>query len=75
MTASLKFSSSATSIRRPRRRLFVSVLFQLTMNPLMPACFAHSMCCRITSRSSLEYRPIKGQSTLARCHDVGLNQV
>ena len=51
------------------------MLFQLTMKPSMPAAFAHSMCWRMTARSSLLYFPRSGKSVLARSQELLSNHI
>ena len=54
MTTNLKSCSWATSASCERRKLSLGVLFQLTMNPSIPAALAMVTCRSMTERSSLE---------------------
>src|SRR3954471_12466862 len=73
--ASLKFSLAATSRRAASRAFSSSELFQLTMNPSMPAERACTTCFLMTLTWSLEYRPTDGKSRFARFHEDALNQM
>ncbi len=75
MIASLNPRSAATSRSVANREFSVSVLFQLTMKPSIPADMAWSTCWRMTLAWSLEYRPTAGKSFLARFHEVAVYQM